>query len=75
MLMRTLLPALCLFGGLATARAADPAPDAGAVTIDIDVIAQRLDAAASRSSRIWVRAASAFHRRRCRRCRSARTRR
>jgi outer membrane receptor protein involved in Fe transport len=45
MLMRTLLPALCLFGGLATARAADPAPDAGAVTIDIDVIAQRLDAA------------------------------
>ena len=45
MLMRTLLPALYLLGGLATARAADPAPDAGAVTIDIDVIAQRLDAA------------------------------
>jgi outer membrane receptor protein involved in Fe transport len=39
------LSALCLFANLTTARAADPAPDNGAVTIDIDVISKRLDEA------------------------------
>jgi outer membrane receptor protein involved in Fe transport len=37
--------ALCLFANLTTARAADPAPDNGAMTIDIDVISKRLDEA------------------------------
>ena len=37
--------ALCLFANLITARAADPAPDSGGTTIDIDVISQRLDVA------------------------------
>jgi outer membrane receptor protein involved in Fe transport len=37
--------ALCLFAGLNTVRAADPAPDNGEATIDIDVVSQRLDVA------------------------------
>jgi outer membrane receptor protein involved in Fe transport len=36
---------LCLLANLNTARAADPASDNGAVTIDIDVISKRLDEA------------------------------
>ena len=39
------LSALCLLANLTTARAADSAPDNGAVTIDIDVISKRLDEA------------------------------
>jgi outer membrane cobalamin receptor len=37
--------ALCLFAQLSATRAADPTPDSGAATIDIDVISQRLDVA------------------------------
>jgi outer membrane receptor protein involved in Fe transport len=37
--------ALCLFGGLNPARAADTTADSGALTIDIDMISKRLDEA------------------------------
>ncbi len=37
--------ALCLFASLNAVRAADPAPDNGESTIDIDVISQRMDVA------------------------------
>jgi outer membrane receptor protein involved in Fe transport len=37
------LSALCVFAALTAASAADPAPDDGTATIDIDVISKRLD--------------------------------
>jgi outer membrane receptor protein involved in Fe transport len=40
-----LFAALCLFASLNAVRAADPAPDNGEPTIDIDVISQRMDVA------------------------------
>jgi outer membrane receptor protein involved in Fe transport len=43
--LSSLSAAICLFGSLNPARAADPTPDNGALTIDIDVISTRLDEA------------------------------